>query len=204
MEMVIVECPNCFGKIQLDKNVEKYFCVYCRKEIREKPKTRQEIELEILETKLDVIRKVERFYNSEQKTFGDVMKAYDTAKPFGEHISEYWLAYARFFTKGSLKELRRIELSIGRRRLSKYRVSLSDREKIINQYVELMDNCIKYADNKEMLEIEKEKTIDEIHLAFDEEEKRKSEVDEKDQELSRKIKKLNNRMHRKYRQWDWD
>ena len=189
--MITVKCPNCFGQIQLDEKVEKYFCMYCRKEIREKPKTRQEIELEI---KLDAARAAERLYNRNQKTFGDVMKAYDAAKPFGERVSEYWLARARFFTRGSLNELSTIELSVGRRS-SRYKVQLSDREKIINQYMELMDNGIRYdVDNKEILEIEKNKTVDEIHVTFDAEHKRKGEGDRKDQQLSMQIERLHMKM----------
>jgi len=199
MELVIVKCPNCFGQIQLDKNREKNFCMYCRKEIIEKPQTRQEVELEILEIKLGIVRETERLYNADQRAFEEVIAAYDVAKPLGERLPEYWLARARFFTRGSLKELNRVTLSIGRKSsiTRRYKVSHSDREKIIDQYVELMDNAIRYdVDNKERLAFEKKQTVDKMHSAFD----AKIEEDRKDQQLSHTVKRLGDMS--KY--WDLD
>jgi len=196
MEMVTVKCPNCFGQIQLDKNAEKYFCLYCRKEIKERPKTEEEIALEI---KLKMVREIEKRYMRNQKTFGDVMNAFDVAEPVGKYLPLYWLERARFFHKGSLRELNRDDLSVGRSNThKKYKVYYKDKDKIIENYVVLMDKALEYTTkNKEMLEVEKKKGIDSITAAFGAEQERRGEFSRKDQAMRAKIEEIEkNKMKR--------
>ena len=192
MEIITVQCPKCFGQLQIDKSGKQYFCLYCRTGIKEKPKAREQIELE---GKLRFAKQIEKLYYRNQKTFDDVMNAYDQAERFGKEDSNYWLERARFFVKGSLRELSRTQLSVGNNR-SRIRVSVSDREKVVDQYIDLIDIGVRYdQDNKEEIEAEKKKTIDKINATFDVEGKRKLEEEEKDAQLKTKIK----RMHKKRR-----
>ena len=180
MELIAVECPKCKGTVHIDKNTEKCFCMYCRTEIQVKksnPTESSNIHHEF-EAKLALAKHAEKLYDKNEKEFNDVLSAYDDVRQIGAHHALYWLSRSRFYAKGNLREF------------SEGRVTLAERETIIDQYTFLIDSAKEYYQNFVEVQTEKERTIAEINATFDEriaeEEKKRRMKEEKQRRIAEK------------------
>jgi len=153
-----IECPKCKGTVHVDKEIAKVFCMYCRTEIQvKKPAvTGGSGENHEFRAKLAIAEHYEELYFSRgEKSFPQVMGAYDDARQVGAHHAEYWLARARFYAKGKLHEF------------SKGRIQLSEQWPIIEQYRLWMDTALKHHEGLDAEIIAgREKTVEEIKAAF--------------------------------------
>jgi len=176
MELVAIDCPKCKGTLHVDKDLEEIFCMYCRTEIQVKPPSTGDAGVNHeFKSRMAIADHLEDLYFKGEKSFNEVMSAYDDAKKVGAHHSEYWLARGRFYAKGTLNEF-----SIGN-------IQLEEQQEIIKQYELLMDTALKRDDVKKVeVEAEKNEIIAKINEVFDkrrleEEEKRKEEEAIKEQ-----------------------
>ena len=169
MEIIVVECPVCKRKIQIDRTCDKTFCMHCRIEIQVKrPSTDEAALSRDFIVKMAIAERFGELHSIGGKSFAEVMSAYDDAGAVGSHHVEYWLARARFYAKGMLREL------------SKGEVISSEQRAIIDQYTVLMYTASKYDSvNKEAIETEKTETITKISEAF------KAEEGKRDRKRSR-------------------
>ena len=166
MEVITIECPKCKGELFAKEETKKIFCMYCRNEVVIR-KTREEIG-EInheFKAKLAIAKHAETLYMRNEKTFNEVMAAYDDVRLVGAHHAEYWLSRSRFFVKGVLKEF-----DLGK-------VELSEQSRIVELYTLWMDTATEYYQGLESeVESEKKKKIIEINAVFD---RRKEELSAK-------------------------
>jgi len=162
-----IECPKCKGKVHVDKEIAKIFCMYCRTEIQVKKPSVVETtgENHEFKSKLAIATHYEKLYFSrDEKSFNQVMNAYDEARLIGAHHAEYWLMRARFYAKGKLHEF------------SKGRVQLNEQATIIDQYTLWMETALEHYDglDAEIL-AEQNRMIAEIKDVFEKKLKEKEE-----------------------------
>ena len=159
---------NCGGGSEVESDLQRFTCQYCGAVLEignsspeaqtEKRGVNPEDELRLV-----AINQVEAQYFHGAKRFEDVMLAYDDVESSMEGNADYWLAKARFFAKGNLKEFTEGRVSAGRR------------SAVVDRFVFMMDKAVSmYSGNVVPLKMEKEKTIGEINNAF-EGRKRKAE-----------------------------
>jgi len=161
MKLLTVKCPSCTGVTEVDQSKVQNFCQYCGTIFKiewssvEGSTVEKKINSEG-EVKLAAVKQVETQYFNGEKQFDEVLAAYSEAEIAGGRHADYWIARARFFAKGNLKEFR------------EGRVSEDRRKEVVDQYVFWMDRAIaQYSGNATPLKMEKEKTIGDITNAFE-------------------------------------
>ena len=171
MEVLSIKCPDCNGTTEIAQSNRQGFCQYCGTSLRIKKsdsegsekdeKNRSDIEVKLADVKL-----IEEQYFNDEVQFDDVLLAYDKISVAGVTHAGYWLARARFYVLGNLREFEAGNVSVARRKV------------VVDQYVLWMDNAIgNYSGNALELKIEKEKSIGDISNAF-EGKKKKLEIEE--------------------------
>jgi len=191
MEIITIECPKCKGTVHVDKSVDQLFCMYCRAEIQIKPTASQDMNINHeFQARMAIAEHEEELYFRDEINFDQVMKAYDEVKQIGAHHSLYWLARARFYTKGKLHELK------------KDHMILSEQNEVVKQYTLLMETAMK-RDDKDLrkIESEKDKTLEKIVNTFEkarqQESERLAEIEERhrkheEEKLKRKMERIQN------------
>ena len=187
MEIMTIECPKCGGKLHVDQDTAKCFCMYCRAEVIVKEAQSTDSTNHEYKAKFAIAQHTETLYMKDQKAFTEVLAAFDDVRLVGAHHAEYWISRSRFFAKGVIRECGR-----GRMKLSK-------RKAAIEQYTLWMDTAADhYQGLVEKIEAEKKRTIIEINTAFDEyenelEKKRQSaeEECERKRQLALKVRATN-------------
>ena len=151
MELLSVKCPSCASTTAVDPSRAQAPCQYCGMILSiAKP----QLEEEAADTFMNLSQVEQQYFNDEIQA-DDVLTAYAEIEVAEEANANYWLARARFFAKGVLKEF------------EAGRVSKERRSEIVEQYVFWMDQAIaNYAGIAFELKVEKEKTIGDINNAF--------------------------------------
>ena len=159
-ETIVIECPRCKGRVQINRSCEKITCIYCHAEMQIKqPNMDVATANREYEVKMAIASRFEELYFIGGKTFDQVKSAYDDVGEAGAKRAEYWLAKARFYAKGMSNEL------------SNGEIELSDENMVIDQYTELMDTALKHGGVKAEIEVEKKETIAKISETFEKEAK---------------------------------
>ena len=158
MESLSVKCPNCTGETDVEPGAAQAFCQYCGTVLSFGKSYSQTSTKEMhsdSDTELLAIKQVEDQYFAGKREFNDVLAAYNMAQLAGAMSSDYWLARARFYAAGNIREF------------EAGNISAAQRSMVIDQYTFWMDNAIaNYVGNAIKLKIEKEQTIGNITNAF--------------------------------------
>ena len=161
MELLAVKCPSCTGITEIDSSSAQGFCQYCGA-ILEMPKVEKARPVLTVED----IKQIEEQYFNDAQQFSTVLLAYNEAALAQGSNVDFWLARARFYATGSLKEF------------EAGRIPSDQREAVVGQYVLWMEEAIAeyttHIGNATRLKMEKEKTIGDINNAFEGNKKREA------------------------------
>jgi len=156
MELLSIKCPSCTAITAVNPSRAQALCQYCGTILEtEKPRS-----VGLTNSSEDgvgfvALRRVEEQYFNNEKQFKDVLAAYTEMELAEARNANYWLARARFYAKGSLKEF------------EEGRVSEDHRSEIVDQYILWMETAIaKHSGIAFELKVEKEKTIGDINNAL--------------------------------------
>ena len=160
METFAIKCSNCTGVTEIEQSKKQGLCQHCG-EILEvgdvalvslnQNKTRMTED----EERLAALKEVDAHYLNQQITFDELLNIYEEAHKAGATDSGFWLARARIYAVGSIKEFEAGQLPN------------EAQNQIVTQYIQWIELAITTSTgNTTPLKMEKEKTIGDINNTF--------------------------------------